>query len=374
MAHVMKFTKAACGHMFKHYERAKDKEGEYVKFENQDIDTTKSYLNYNLAPMQINGQGEFVKERCSEVKLQNRKDVNVMCSWVVTAPKEIREDETETFFKETYKFLSERYGKENVVSAYVHMDETTPHIHFAFVPVVTDKKKGIQKVSAKEAIDRNHLRAFHTDLSVYMEKVFGRDVGILNEATVEGNKTIEELKRGTLIEQAQEAHKIIEKAEELQSLLPNLINDKSELERNIKALRGELEKVEGKILTAKQVNAIDGKIPLLGDKIKDVTYKEYFDLKKTASTIDEVHELEKKLKKKENRLNKKEEQLNKWAEELEEEAERVRRLPLEIQKENNRIRRRNAELETALSKLPEDIRVQIIPTPKEKAKNTHEIE
>ena len=161
MAHCKKFTRAACGHMFKHYERAKDENGEYIKFGNQDIVQDKTHLNYNLAPIQRNGQGNFVKERCSEVKMQNRADVNVMCSWVVTAPKEIREEELNTFFKETYKFLSERYGKENVVSAYVHMDETTPHIHFAFVPVVMDKKKNILKVSAKEAIDKKELSIFH---------------------------------------------------------------------------------------------------------------------------------------------------------------------------------------------------------------------
>ena len=177
MAHCKKFTKAACGHMFAHYERKKDENGEYIKFGNQEIDISQSHLNYNLAPERIDGQGNFVKERCSEVKLQNRADVNVMCSWVVTLPKEIDEDEREKFFKETYKFLSERYGKENVVSAYVHMDETTPHIHFAFVPVVMDKKKNILKVSAKEAIDKKELQVFHNDLSAYMEKIFGRDVG-----------------------------------------------------------------------------------------------------------------------------------------------------------------------------------------------------
>ena len=41
----------------------------------------------------------------------------------------------ELFFEETYAFLSERYGAQNVISAYVHLDERSPHMHFAFVPV-----------------------------------------------------------------------------------------------------------------------------------------------------------------------------------------------------------------------------------------------
>ena len=76
-------------------------------------------------------------------------------------------------------------AKENVISAYVHFDEVTPHMHYAFVPVVEDKKKGGYKLSAKEAITREDLRTFHKDLSNHMERVFGRDVGILNEATKE---------------------------------------------------------------------------------------------------------------------------------------------------------------------------------------------
>ena len=51
MAHVAKYSKGALGHMFAHYERAKDKDGEYIKFGNEDIDTNKSHLNYNLAPV-----------------------------------------------------------------------------------------------------------------------------------------------------------------------------------------------------------------------------------------------------------------------------------------------------------------------------------
>lgn len=38
--------------------------------------------------------------------------------------------------------MANRYGKENVVSAYVHLDETAPHIHFSFIPITKDKKKG----------------------------------------------------------------------------------------------------------------------------------------------------------------------------------------------------------------------------------------
>lgn len=179
--------------MFRHYDRSKEVPG--LKSPGNTV------LNYNLASNdQPKSQLDFLHQRLSEVKVHNRKDVNVMVDWIVTLPQSLNDkglENEDRFFKEAYKFLSDRYGKENVISAYVHMDETTPHMHYAFVPVVEDKKKGGYKLSAKEAVTREDLRTFHKDLSEYMERVFGRDIGILNEATKEGNKSIEELKRGT---------------------------------------------------------------------------------------------------------------------------------------------------------------------------------
>lgn len=212
MANVQKYTKAACGHMFKHYERAKEYDPdtgqlEYVKFANQQIDPQRSHLNYNLAAHQTMRQGDFIRKRCSEVKLQNRKDVNVMCSWVLTAPKDLPKTEQADFFKASYEFMANRYGRENVISAYVHLDETSPHIHFAFIPVTADKKKGGYKVSAKEVITKHELQVFHQELSKHLEKALGHSVGVLNGSTQDGNKTIAELKEKSALERADKAEK-----------------------------------------------------------------------------------------------------------------------------------------------------------------------
>ncbi len=183
----MKHTKAVCGHMFAHYDRQAD------NISNENIDSSRTHLNYNLAVHQQMEQGEFIRQRCSEVKCQNRKDVNVMCSWVLTAPKDLPQGELHQFFKNGYEFLENRYGKENVVSAYVHCDEHQPHMHFAFVPVAEDKKKGGYKVCAKEVTTKQDLKTFHIDLDKHLHKEFGRSLGVLNGSTANGNKTIQEL-------------------------------------------------------------------------------------------------------------------------------------------------------------------------------------
>ncbi len=232
MAHYMKHPKTALGHLGKHYERGKDESSEYVKFGNPEIDPQRTHLNYNLAPQ--HNHMEFIKQRLSEVYCLNRKDVNVMCSWVVTAPKDLDPKQQDEFFKESYKFLENRYGKENVISSYVHLDETTPHMHFAFIPVVYDEKKDRYKVSAKERVNKFELKSFHNDYQEHLDRANVR-CNVLNEATREGNKSIDELKRQSATERLQEvnekASKIVSKAHnEVQAIKDSLIPLKAEYE------------------------------------------------------------------------------------------------------------------------------------------------
>lgn len=89
--------------------------------------------------------------------------------------------------------MSERYGRKNVVSAYVHMDEIgqTPHMHFCFVPV-EKLEDGIEKLNAKAVVDRNELRQFHPALQKAIDESLGYHVSITSGITKEqgGNKTV----------------------------------------------------------------------------------------------------------------------------------------------------------------------------------------
>lgn len=286
MAHIEKFTKGAMGHMLEHYDRSKKKLGD-------NVDIEKSYLNYNLAEHQQLSQLDFIHQRLSEVKLQNRKDVNVLCDWAVTIPKDFLEKypgKEKEFFKATYNFLENKYGKDNVVSAYVHRDETTPHLHFAFIPVVEDKKKGGYKVSAKEAITRNDLRNFHQNLSNYLEQVLGVQVNVLNGATKDGNKSIEELKRNTATKEIEKLNSEIKGLEQqiknnkgYMSMYDNTKTDYIQFE--------ELPAIVSKFVGNNKVLADKKQITNLNKKLKglltrDMTYKDV--LHKAYSEADKI--------------------------------------------------------------------------------------
>ncbi|MDE6426168.1 MAG: plasmid recombination protein [Ruminococcus sp.] len=207
MAHVAKYNKSAVGRMFAHYGR------ENRTYSNECIDPERTHLNYNLVSHGMS-QIDFLHQRLSEVKVQNRKDVNVMCDWIITAPKDLPKEDLKRFFSFSFDFFSQRYGKENVISANVHMGETTPHMHFAFVPVTEDKKKGGYKVSAKEVLNRSDLQSLHEDLQHYLKNALGYQVNVLNGATDGRNKEIQELKAKSAEEKAKKAKEELEKLEE----------------------------------------------------------------------------------------------------------------------------------------------------------------
>lgn len=274
MANYAKYTKGAMGHMLKHYERAKDENGEYLKFGNQDIDTKRTNQNYNLAP--AHNQLDFIHKRLDEVYCMNRKDVNVMCSWVVTAPEDLKLEQEKQFFQETYSFLEGKYGRENVVSAYVHKDEKTPHMHFCFMPVVADLKRG-QKVSAFECVKKKDLEQFHEQLQRHLEKR-GILCSVINEATREGNKAIKELKQGTA---RQTLQKVRRATKEEKSNLQNLQVEKQVLNREIEALKG-LKNIQGKVLTSQQVKNIKTESVMFDDTKVKISKTDLENLKKTA--------------------------------------------------------------------------------------------
>ena len=265
MAHFAKYTKGSVGGLTKHYERAKDEQGNYYRFKNEGIDAERSPLNYNLAPHQLK-QLDFVNERLDEVYCLKRDDVKVMCSWVVTCPKTVPEEHTREFFERSYKFLEERYGKENVISAYVHMDETTPHMHFAFIPVVYDKKKDREKVSAKEVATKLDLKTFHTDLQAEMDRFvkeheYEFECDVLNGATENGNLTVQGLKAKEL-----ETRNEIE-MEFLEQVIERSNDEGEKLQatvRKLESVENELKGLEARKSTLEdEINALEGKMDAL---------------------------------------------------------------------------------------------------------------
>lgn len=201
MAHKLKCNAIQSVAMFSHYDRTRYEEHKKKVDGGNDnkgysLPNGKTKLNYNLASeLQPLAQADFMKKRVGEVKHINRADVVTSVDWIVTLPEDVRKEDERAFFESSFEFLCGRYGAQNVISAYVHNDEVTPHLHFAFVPV--QMTKAGEKLCAKNVVTQKDLKSFHGDLSKFVEKRLGYHCSILNGATADGNESIDDLKRGT---------------------------------------------------------------------------------------------------------------------------------------------------------------------------------
>lgn len=166
MAHIEKYQATALGRMLGHYERR----FELLGYERDNIDPERTHLNYNLGPEREIPQVEFVRQRIAALGLRSvRKDAVRVVDTVVTLPKGYDGDSRE-FFQAVKAELDGMFGGENCVSAYVHLDEATPHMHYASVPVTSDGR-----LSAKTVLNRNFLKGFHERLESGVAQRLGRE-------------------------------------------------------------------------------------------------------------------------------------------------------------------------------------------------------
>lgn len=127
-----------------HHERTKE---EYAS--NPDIDKSRIAQNYHLVTPRWSYEQE-IKHRIQMAGCRVRRDsVKFVDTLVTVSPEfaEAHEAEMLEYFTRAFDFLKERVGKENIISAVVHMDEKTPHLHLCFVPLT---KNG--RLSAKEIL------------------------------------------------------------------------------------------------------------------------------------------------------------------------------------------------------------------------------
>lgn len=129
-------------------------------YSNENIDKDKSYLNYSIKSPKYRYDKEFdrLKEEYN-LKGQIKVVSNIACEYIITSDKqffdEIGEEETKRYFETAYNFVAEykNLGEQYIMSAKVHMDEETPHMHLVFLPVVhtTDRKgNNIDKLACSE--------------------------------------------------------------------------------------------------------------------------------------------------------------------------------------------------------------------------------
>ena len=255
---------------------------------NKDIDSERTYLNYYFKKNELSYIKEFDKLRKEkDLKGHIKSNSIIMCEMLFTSDKEffdnIGEKETKRYFEESYKFVCnyKNLGEENILSAVVHLDEGTPHMHLVFVPVVHTKDKegnDIDKICARDFWKgRDSYRILQNNFYDYItSRGFELERGIEVEQTGAKHEKIEDLKKITNFENTKKV------LDNIKLELPDVpdIND-------IKIIKLNREKVENEIIKPK-------------DKLINELYQDnknlYRELSKQVNLVDKAAKYEKERK------------------------------------------------------------------------------
>ncbi len=163
--HMDKFKKEAVRGIQSHNRRERESHS------NPDIDYGRSSENCEFCATFSDNYLQTIQNRIDDLLLVKavRKDAVHMCGIIISSDKaffdHLNADETRRFFEEAAKYLTDFVGKENVISAMVHMDEKTPHMHFLHVPVTKDGR-----LCAKDIYTKAALKQLQDELPKHLQK------------------------------------------------------------------------------------------------------------------------------------------------------------------------------------------------------------
>ena len=172
---------------------------ENYQADNPQIDPTRTRQNYNIIKRQ-RSYTQFINDKIAALDLPTkvRKDAVLMCSFVVGSDraffKNLSAREQQQFFVGCTRFFAERYGEDNIISAVVHMDETTPHLHLNLIPVVDGR------LSAKTLFGRKELQSLQTDFHAAVGRKWNLQRG--REGSQAKHLSTAEFKAKKIVEQA----------------------------------------------------------------------------------------------------------------------------------------------------------------------------
>ena len=145
---ILRFAKykgPEIGHIESHNERTKEK---YAS--NPDVDTSRSHLNFHLVTPERKYRA-VAEKQIAEAGCRTRSDSVRVVEALITASPEFFKDkkrtEVKAYFAEALDFIQKHQSRDTIISAVVHMDEKTPHMHLCFVPLTEDKR-----LSAKDIV------------------------------------------------------------------------------------------------------------------------------------------------------------------------------------------------------------------------------
>ena len=200
VCHMEKYHKTDIAPIEKENERDENYEAK-----NPQIDSERTSNNYHLV-RRDDSYTAYINNRLAEEGIKPRKDAVLMCSFVITSDgdyfKKLSFEKENQFFADATVYFARRYGRENIISAVVHKDETTPHLHLNLIPISNGR------LCAKDLFCQQSLRELQSDFYEKVGKKYGLERG--KENSHSKHLSTAEFKAKTIVERAENKAERIE--------------------------------------------------------------------------------------------------------------------------------------------------------------------
>lgn len=286
----------------------------------KNADPSRNHLNHELIrfPDGVLNRTEAIQHRLDTANLKRKigkNQVRAIRALLTGSPEDMKRIQAEGRLNEwcndNLKWLRNTFGKENVVSAVLHMDETTPHIHATLIPIVTGERRKAKaeqpdgkrkykkkdstanRLCADDVMTRVNLKAYQDSYAQSMQ-VYGLKRGI------EGSEAKH-------ITNSQFYRDLLNQSEGIQVDIKNLTEQREQVEKELSRIKSEIKTGElknefvsastkavkrfGSLFDNKEVRQKEEEIKALTDKNNDLK-SEISDLNKHIQQMEKDHKEE----------------------------------------------------------------------------------
>ena len=249
----------------------------------KNADRTRTHLNRELVqfPEGVRNRTQAIAHRIETAGIRRKVSANQVKAiriLLTGSNKDMKQMEAEgrieDWCNDSLKWIRETYGEQNLVSAVLHMDEKTPHIHATVIPIVTGerrkagqeeqngkkkyRKKNPQDVRlcADDVMARHRLKHYQDTYAQAMNK-YGLQRGV-DGSLAKHISTMQYYKQ------------LVEQQDSLQENIENLLGLEEEAMKKLKQVKGEInvQKMKGAAVNATTA-IVDGVSSLFGgSKVK----------------------------------------------------------------------------------------------------------
>jgi len=249
----------------------------------KNADRTRTHLNRELVqfPEGVRNRTQAIAHRIETAGIRRKvgtnqvKAIRVLLTGSNKDMKQMEVDgQLDGWCNDSLQWLRETYGERNLVSAVLHMDEKTPHIHATIVPIVTGERR---KAKKEEQNGKKKYRKKSTqDVRLCADDVMARHKLKHYQDTYAQAMGKYGLQRGIdgslakHISTMQYYKELVEQQDSLQENIETLLGLEEEAQKKLKKVKGEInvQKMKGAAVNATTAIA-DGVSSLLGgSKVK----------------------------------------------------------------------------------------------------------